>query len=1499
MRARRRLIALLTVVLVLSAGCRSTPPSPTSPSPQATATLPSLTATPMPPAQTLAPSTVTPAPLTSTPVPPLPTPTPQPALADGEDLRITILYDNYAHDERLTSEWGFSALVEYNDRVLLFDTGGSATLMDNMHLLGIDPKTIQAVVLSHEHEDHIGGLLSFLAQANQPTVYLLPSFPARFKNTVSALTNVVTVTDSLEIFPGIHTIGQVAGNVSEQALAIMTDKGSVIITGCAHPGIATMVKRGCSTLQPGDEVRYAPVALVVGGFHLADKSPAQIERVIADLLSLNVQQVCPTHCTGDAAIAMFAEAFGEGFIPGGAGKIITLPPASEPVLDQLSVDNVLSGLEGLSIDQFLTESWRRLQARDADILFANGLAGVYGVAPGDQFTDLSADYIRETQRLESGVLELLRTYDRSALSPGQRISYDSLTWYLTIHVRGQVFADYRFLVNPVWGLQNRPVDFLLEYPLESKQEAERYIARLSHLDTWVDQVIDGLERNEQAGAIPPQYVLENTIAQLDAILDPQGTGRPDAGQLAVYTNLSSQVRQIAGLSQDERQALLGAALAQVEDTFIPAYQALKDHLLYLTTIAVEDPNQWKLPGGEEYYAYLLEYYTGTGLSADEIHELGLAEVARIQADIRNTAATLGYPADISMAELNQRLAEESQVITGAALRQEYERILAAAKQAVGAYFDLQTNADVVFQTDPDGPPAYYASPPPGSGDPGEMRINLSVSPLYANYNELVLVHHETIPGHHTQLALAQELDLPGYQRFYSVSPYMQDYDFEAYVEGWAWYAEILAWEMGLYDGDPLANLGRLRLHLLRTMRLVVDTGIHAKGWTLDEAAAYLEEVTGMPQSHAGLTRYLVNPGYACGYNVGVLKMLEMRRRAVEKLGDRFDIKEFHNIILGNGIVPISVLEGMVDDWIDKKLGQPSVAGALAQFDGLPLDQFLKQSYRQLQLRDPDTLFVNGLADQYGVANDRFTDMSDSYLRQTQQLESGILDLLRAYDRSALSPDQQISYDAYEWYLDDRVRGHQFTYYDYPINPLTIWGKQNWLVDFMVNYQPIADKQDAQDYIARLSQIDTWAEQLLEGLKLREQAGAVPPRYILEESISQIEGHLHMQGPDSFQIEEIELYTSFRDKLGRVEGLSAPDKQALADSARAEIERTFVPAFLELRDYLLTLEAIAGDTPGVHRFSEGQAYYAYLLRHQTGTDVGPGQVHELGLSEVTRIQAEIRQAAAELGYPPDVSLADLDERLSAHSDPLRGDVLLAEYGRLIAEVEKAAGRFFDRLPSAELVIEREPFGSGIGYYLPPPLDGSGPGVFYTNPDYPIARHIIPSFVFHETVPGHHLQGALARELNLSIFSQVLDLNGYTEGWAVYAERLAWEMGLYETDPLGNLGRLQFDLSRAARLVVDTGIHAKGWSRAAAAAYWEEATGQPAGPAAMNRFIILPGQGCGYTVGMLEIVELRQRAMDRIGDEFDIKEFHTTILSHGSMPLELLERVVNEWIESKAN
>jgi uncharacterized protein (DUF885 family) len=588
--------------------------------------------------------------------------------------------------------------------------------------------------------------------------------------------------------------------------------------------------------------------------------------------------------------------------------------------------------------------------------------------------------------------------------------------------------------------------------------------------------------------------------------------------------------------------------------------------------------------------------------------------------------------------------------------------------------------------------------------------------------------------------------------------------------------------------------------------------------------------------------------------------------------------------------------------------QPPAAEILAELQDLPFDEFTAESYRQLQLRDPDTLIYNELAEDYGVeGNARFTDLSDAYIRETQQVEVAVLEMLRGYDRGALTPEGQLSYDIYAWYLDDLVRGHEFMYNSYLINGLGNWDMQNQLIDFLVHSQPISSQQDAEEYIDRLSQLDTWTAQLLEGLKLREQAGVIPPRFILANTTRQLEDHLMMRTAGSFSPDRVELYTSFRDRLGQVQGLSAGEREALLDAALAEIEDTFIPAFDELRKYLVRLDAQATNQSGVWKFPNGEAYYAYILRHHTSTDLKPSDVHELGLVEVARIQAEMRSAAAELGTSPDSGMAELDQLIATESDLFQGDALQAEYERLIAEADRAAAAFFDLYPGAPPVVEYDP-SAPIGYYEPPPLDGSGPGRMPSNLQNPATYTLynVPVLLHHETIPGHHVQIAVAQELGLpsfrrdhifNVYRQHLPFQAYVEGWALYAEQLAWEMGLYEGDPVGNLGRLRLQLHRTARMVIDTGIHAMGWTAREAADYMEEATGVPYSQERLTQIITIPGQACGYSLGRIKILELRQRAMDQIGDRFDIKEFHNVVLGHGSMPLVVLERVVDDWIDAK--
>jgi 7,8-dihydropterin-6-yl-methyl-4-(beta-D-ribofuranosyl)aminobenzene 5'-phosphate synthase len=234
-------------------------------------------------------------------------------------MRITTVYDNVVYDERLTADWGFGAYVEYGEHVVLFDTGtDAAILMHNMALLGVDVDAIEAIVLSHFHLDHTGGLLGLLQETGiTPTVYMPASFSGALRDPVAALTTVVDVTGPLQILPGIYTTGEMGSDIIEQALVVHTDQGNVVIGGCSHPGIAVMIRRA-------QEVAGEDIALVMGGFHLLNTAPGDIEDLISEFRDLGVRQVAPSHCTGDQARAMFAEAYGDDYIEAGVGFVIVV-----------------------------------------------------------------------------------------------------------------------------------------------------------------------------------------------------------------------------------------------------------------------------------------------------------------------------------------------------------------------------------------------------------------------------------------------------------------------------------------------------------------------------------------------------------------------------------------------------------------------------------------------------------------------------------------------------------------------------------------------------------------------------------------------------------------------------------------------------------------------------------------------------------------------------------------------------------------------------------------------------------------------------------------------------------------------------------------------------------------------------------------------------------------------------------------------------------------------
>ena len=561
----------------------------------------------------------------------------------------------------------------------------------------------------------------------------------------------------------------------------------------------------------------------------------------------------------------------------------------------------------------------------------------------------------------------------------------------------------------------------------------------------------------------------------------------------------------------------------------------------------------------------------------------------------------------------------------------------------------------------------------------------------------------------------------------------------------------------------------------------------------------------------------------------------------------------------------------------------------AGLENLDASAFFDESYKRLLLRNPEYVTVMGLTRAFGIGNDRLTDLSDSYLRETQALERAILALLRRYDPAKLTPAQQLTAEIYAWYLDDRVQGQAFAYDDYPLNP-TVFSVHNDLLQFFTDIHPIKTAQDGRDYVTRLSQISLKFEQVSAGLQRREQAGVMLPRFL----ISSVTGDLRAiadANPTSTP-----FYTVFAEKINALAGLTAAERTALLADAETQIAESVIPAYRALIAALERELALATNDAGIWKLPDGAAYYAYLLHHHTTTDLTADQIHELGKQELARIHAEMRQGFAALGYDTTQDLTALYNRLAQDSGFASGQQIVAGYEQLIRGAEERLAVAFDQRPWAKVIVIGGPVG---GYYMPPAADGSRPGAFYAQNTGLVPRYTMPSLAYHEAVPGHHLQIAVAQELDLPIVRRDMGFTGHIEGWALYAERLAQEMGLYANDPYGDLGRLQMEAFRAARLVVDTGLHAQRWSFDQAVSYMVEATGRPRGglQAEVARYVSIPGQATAYYVGYLKILELRQRAKEALGDRFDLKKFHNIILGNGAVPLELLERLVEAYIASE--
>jgi len=570
----------------------------------------------------------------------------------------------------------------------------------------------------------------------------------------------------------------------------------------------------------------------------------------------------------------------------------------------------------------------------------------------------------------------------------------------------------------------------------------------------------------------------------------------------------------------------------------------------------------------------------------------------------------------------------------------------------------------------------------------------------------------------------------------------------------------------------------------------------------------------------------------------------------------------------------------------------------------PFDQFVDHVAAAMMREDP----MSATASQYFSgseqdavdrrlsARDRIGTPFDPAAREhrTAQVRAD-LETLKGYSRAALTPVQRVSAGMLEWKLADIVRSdasladHVYVFEQFG-------GLQISLVNFLTQTHPIRNARDAENYLARLDQVAGVLDQGIAAARSRAALGAVPPRFILQATIGGLDRLL--QDPPEKNV----LVTSLDQRVGKLASIPADRRSAWVAQAQRTVAEKVLPAFGRVRALLVEQEAVASDAAGFGARPHGEEAYAAALASNTTTEMTPRAVHELGLREVTRIEAQMDTILKQLGYA-DGSVKDRYLRLNAtllpKLDPDPRPALVQRYTAIVRDAEKRSVALFDLRPHAPVEVRREPpftENGAAAHYSQPAPDGSKPGIFWI-PLGVIAPDVIwdgagmKSVAYHEAVPGHHFQLTLQQELpGVPRFRQKRALGGFTsftEGWALYAERLAAESGWYEGDPQGHLGQLNAELFRARRLVVDTGLHVMHWSRQQAIDYGIQAS-------EVERYVVTPGQACAYKIGELGILAERTKAKAALGDKFSLKQFHNLLFRTGTVPLAVLTQAVDDWI-----
>lgn len=565
--------------------------------------------------------------------------------------------------------------------------------------------------------------------------------------------------------------------------------------------------------------------------------------------------------------------------------------------------------------------------------------------------------------------------------------------------------------------------------------------------------------------------------------------------------------------------------------------------------------------------------------------------------------------------------------------------------------------------------------------------------------------------------------------------------------------------------------------------------------------------------------------------------------------------------------------------------------------------FLDRTLLKIGLDSPETLTSLGFLESIGIKGHN-AELDDDSLAKGDELYTvmrEVRETLLRYDDEDLDENQRLSKEIAMYLLDAGVESEPYRYHNYPVNQL--FGVQNGYPSFMDAQHRVATVEDAENYLSRLAKVKRKFTQNMEGLELREQKGIIPPRFMIERVLDEMNDFVNTAPEENI------LYTSLERKINEAEDFADEDKNDILARAKQQIIDNVYPAYQLFIAHFTALKDKAGTDDGLWRLDGGDIAYQQALRFFTTTDYTADHIHNTGLAEVDRIQSEIMTILAEQGYDTSSGFTAAIETLAAderfyYPDTDEGrQQILEDYQTILDEIDAGIGEAFNIRPGAGMEVKRIPeFKEKTApgaYYQRPSLDGERLGAFFANL-YDIKatpKYSMRTLAYHEGIPGHHFQITIAMELEgLPIFRTLSPFTAYTEGWALYTERLAWELG-FQDDPFDNIGRLQAELFRAVRLVVDTGIHAKKWTRESAIEYMLANTGMAESDVTseIERYIVMPGQATSYKVGMMKILDVREKAKQALGDKFNLAEFHDVVLKNGAVPLDILERLVDKYIQ----